>query len=183
MYGTNPYQPYSYQSNYGGMPNYAQRGYNSQPQVMGQPQVQPQPQMQMQPQMPMEIPIQDIKFVNRAQAEAYIVFPNTKVMLIDKESGVVYMKTADGMGQTKTDYFRFEPINADGSPIKAQEPTPQVDFNEFVKVEQLKDFGFVTIEQYNALAQRLEQIQKRLEGAKQNVGQQPKQPETRVQMQ
>lgn len=122
----------------------------------------------------MEMPIQDIKYVNKAQAEAYIVFPNTKVMLIDKESGVVYVKTADGMGQTKTDYFRFEPINADGSPIKPQEPTPQVDFNQFIKREDLEKLDFVNIEQFNQLAQKFEQIQKRLEGAKANVGQ-PKQ--------
>ena len=136
--------------------------------------------MQMSQQMPpMEMPIQDIKYVNKAQAEAYIVFPNTKVMLIDKESGIVYLKTADGMGQSKTDYFRFEPINADGSPIKPQEPIPQVNFDDFVKKEQLDKLGFVNIEQFNALAQKLEQIQKQLAGGRQNVGQ-PKQPETRV---
>ena len=172
----NPYSNYPY-SNYG-MPNYSQRPYTPQAQqAMQNTQqipMQPQPQMQMQPQTPMEMPIQDIKYVNKAQAEAYIVFPNTKVMLIDKESGVVYVKTADGMGQTKTDYFRFEPINADGSPIKPQEPTPQVDFNQFIKREDLEKLGFVNIEQFNQLAQKFEQIQKRLEGARTNVGQ-PKQ--------
>ena len=177
MFGNNAYNPYPYQNNYGGMSGYAQRGYNSQPQPMTQPQPQVQPQMQMpmaQPIPPMDMPIQDIKYVNKAQAEAYIVFPNSKVMLIDKESGIVYIKTADGMGQSKTDYFRFEPINADGSPIKPQEPTPQVDFDQFIKKEDLEKFGFVNIEQFNQLAQKFEQIQKRLEGVKQNGGQ-PKQ--------
>lgn len=168
-----PYQPYSpYGAN-----NYMQRPYAPQPQQMTQPQPQPQPPMQMpmaQQMQPMEMPIQDIKYVNRAQAEAYIVFPNTKVMLIDKESGIVYMKTADGMGQTQTDYFRFEKVNADGSPIKPQEPIPQINFDEFIKKEDLEKFGFVTVAQYNELAQKMEQIQKRLEGAKSNVGQ-PKQ--------
>jgi hypothetical protein len=154
-----------------------QRAYTPQAQQMAQNQMQPQPQMQMpmaQQMQPMEMPIQDIKYVNRAQAEAYIVFPNTKVMLIDKESGLVYVKTADGMGQTQTDYFRFDRVNADGSPIKPQEPTPQVNFDDFIKREDLANLGFVTIDQYNALAEKLSQIQKRLEGAKQNVGQ-PKQ--------
>lgn len=166
------YTPYTYGQNYGYSP-YGQR-FSSQPSQMAQPQPQTQPQVQIpmaQQMPPMEMPIQDIKYVNKAQAEAYIVFPNTKVMLIDKESGVVYMKTADGMGQTKTDYFRFEPINADGSPIKPQEPTPQVDFGSFVKKEDLEKAGFVTIEQYNALAQKLEQIQKQISGGRQNVGQ------------
>ena len=174
------YQNYGYQPNYS-TPNYMQRPYNPQPQQMAQPQPQVQQPMQMPQQMPpMELPIQDIKYVNKAQAEAYIVFPNTKVMLIDKESGVVYLKTADGMGQSKTDYFRFEPINADGSPIKPQEPIPQVNFDEFIKKEDLEKFGFVTVAQYNELAQKLEQIQKQLAGGRQNVGQQPKQPEARV---
>jgi 23S rRNA-/tRNA-specific pseudouridylate synthase len=178
-----PYQNYPYSSPYAPT-NYMQRAYAPQTPQMAQPQqqaqVQPQMQMPMAQQMPpMEMPIQDIKYVNRAQAEAYIVFPNTKVMLIDKESGIAYVKTADGMGQTQTDYFRFDRVNADGSPIKPQEPAPQVDFNQFIKREDLEKFGFVTVSQYNELAQKLEQIQKRLEGAKQNVGQ-PKQPEARV---
>lgn len=171
-----PYQNYPYSSPYAPN-NYMQRSYTPQAQQMAQNQMQPQPQMQMpmaQQMQPMEMPIQDIKYVNRAQAEAYIVFPNTKVMLIDKESGLVYVKTADGMGQTQTDYFRFDRVNADGSPIKPQEPTPQVNFDDFIKREDLANLGFVTIDQYNALAEKLSQIQKRLEGAKQNVGQ-PKQ--------
>lgn len=174
------YTPYQYGQNYGYSP-YGQRfAPQTQQMAQAQPQVQPQMQVPMAQQMPpMEMPIQDIKYVNKAQAEAYIVFPNTKVMLIDKESGIVYVKTADGMGQTQTDYFRFDRVNADGSPIKPREPTPQVNFDDFVKVEQLKDMGFVTIQQYQELAQKLEQIQKRLEGAKSNVGQ-PKQPEARV---
>lgn len=166
MYYQNPYGSY-------GVPNYMQRGYSTQPQPMGQPtqpQMQPQqPQMTMPQQMPMEMPIQDIKYVNKAQAEAYIVYPNTKVMLIDKESGIVYLKTADGMGQSKTDYFRFEPINADGSPIKPQEPTPQVNFDEFIKKDQIGKLGFVTIAQYNELVQRLDTIQKQLTGGRNNV--------------
>lgn len=175
MFANNPYQSYPYTNTYGGAPSYAQRGYNSQPQPMAQPQPQVQQPMQMPQQIPpMELPIQDIKYVNRAQAEAYIVFPNTKVMLIDKESGIVYVKTADGMGQTQTDYFRFDRVNADGSPIKPQEPIPQVNFDEFIKKEDLEKFGFVTVAQYNELAQKLENIQKQLLGGRQNVGQ-PKQ--------
>lgn len=173
MYG---YQGYGYQPNYG-TPNYMQRNYNSQPQQMTQPQPQMQNQMQMpmsQPMPMMDMPIQDIKFVNKAQAEAYIVYPNSKVMLIDKEGGVVYVKTADGMGQSSTEYFRFEAINADGSPLKPQEPTPQINLDDYIKKEELKNLGFVTIAQYEELAQKLEQIQKYISGGRQNVGQ-PKQ--------
>lgn len=165
----NPYGNYS-------APYYVQRNYN-QPQSIPQPQPQMTPQMQMpmaQQMAPVEMPIQDIKYVNKAQAEAYIVYPNTKVMLIDKESGIVYIKTADGMGQSKTDYFKFEPINSDGSPIKEQDSTKQVDFEQFVKKDDIKNLGFVTIAQYNELVQKLDSIQKQFVGGRQNGGQ-PKQ--------
>ena len=163
MSANNPYQAYPYQTNYGGVQTYQQRAYGYQP----QPQFQQQ--MQMQQQMPpMELPIQDIKFVNKAQADAYIVFPNTKVVLIDTESGIAHIKTADGMGQSRTEYYRFEQVNADGSPIKPQESPQQINFDEFVKKEQLKELGFVTFEQYKEIAQKIEQLQKKLEGVKSN---------------
>lgn len=170
MYG---YQGYGYQPTYPN-PNYMQRAYAPQPPQMPQNQQMPQPPINNTPLA--ETPIQDIKFVNRAQAEAYIVFPNTKVMLIDRESGVAYIKTADNMGQSKTDYFRFEPINADGSPIKPQEAKPEVNFDDFVRVDQIGKLGFVTVDQYNMLLEKLNALQKKLEGVKPNVAK----PETRV---
>ena len=169
------YQNYGYQPTYQ-QPNYMQRGYAPQPQQMPQNQQQTFAPIQTPP--PMETPIQDIKFVNRAQAEAYIVFPNTKVVLIDTESGIAHIKTADNMGQTKTDYFRFEQVNPDGSPIKPQEDKPEVNLDEFVRVDQIKKLGLVTIDQYNALLQKIDQLQRKMEGVKSN-GTGTK-PETRV---
>lgn len=161
------YTPYSYTQGYGYFP-YGQR-FAPQTQPMAQPTPQ-QPPMQMQPQMPMEMPIQDIKFVNKAEAEAHIVYPNTRVLLIDKESGMAYLKTADNMGQSATQLFKFEPINTDGTPIKPKSPTPQVNFDEFVKVEQLKDFGFVTIDEHKKVLAELEAIKKALAPKPQTKG-------------
>lgn len=168
MYQPNYQQPYAnpYGNAYG-LPTYGQNSYPSPQNMMRQPQLQPQPTMQY------ELPIQDIRFVTSEEAKAYIVMPNTKALLIDR-NGVAYLKTADAMGQSQTQYFRFEPINADGTPIKPQDPTPQINLDEYIKKQDLEKFGFVTIEQYNALAQKLEQIQKQLAGGRQNVGQ-PKQ--------
>lgn len=155
------YNSYPYYQGYGATPNYTQRQYAAQP-----PQMMPtQPQMPLQPSM--DSPIQDIKFVNRAQADAYIVFPNTKVMLIDNESGMVYVKTADYMGQSKTDYYRFSPVNADGSPLKPQEEPPTVNFDDFVRKEQIPSLGFVTYEEYGKLISELDEIKKALSSSKQ----------------
>jgi hypothetical protein len=135
------------------MSTYAPNPYQTQ-QIM-------QPQPQPQPQVSYEIPIQDIRFVTSEEAKAYIVMPNTKALLIDR-NGLAYLKTADGMGQSQTEYFRFEPVNADGSPIKPQEKPQEVDFSDFLKKSDLEQMGFVTKEQYTTLSQRLEQIQKQI---------------------
>lgn len=129
------YMGYPYSNNYG-YGTYGQR-IASQTQQMAQPQPQ-QPMMQMQPQMPMEMPIQDIKFVNKAQAEAYIVFPNSRVLLIDKDGGMAHLKTADNMGQSTTQLFKFEMVNEDGSPVKPQEPKAEFDPTKFVTIEEFE---------------------------------------------
>jgi hypothetical protein len=167
------YQGYGYQPY--GVPNYPQRAYNYQPQQMAQPQMQPQ----QQPQMQYEIPVQDVRFVTSEEAKAYIVMPNSRALLIDRQGGMAHLKSADNMGQSQTDYFRFERVNADGTPIKPQEPAPQINLDDYIKRQDLENFGFVTIDQYNALAEKLNQIQKQLSGGKQNVGTN-KQPEARM---
>lgn len=161
----NSYMPYSY----GGysMPTYQQRAYN--PTIPQMQQMPTNPQVPMQ-QMPSELPIQDIKFVNSAQAEAYIVYPNTKVLLIDMQSGVAHLKSADGMGQSQTQYYKFLPINADGSPLKQEkEPTP-INLDGFIKRDEISTLGFVTEDKYNALLDELDKIKKYLQGVKQNAG-------------
>lgn len=160
------YNAYSYNAGYG-MPNYQQRAYN--------PIMQPMQQMPQNMQIPMQqpqsdMPIQDIKFVNAAQAEAYIVFPNTKVLLIDMQSGIAHLKSADGMGQSQTKYFKFIPSNADGSPVQQTEPTTQINLDGFVKREELESLGYVTVDKYNELIEELNKIKQYLSGAKQNAG-------------
>jgi hypothetical protein len=152
----NPYSQYPY-TGYA-YPNYGNRQFM-------QPQ---QPQMAQQQQQPMqyETPIQDIRFVTSEEAKAFIVMPNSKALLIDQKGGIAHLKTADNMGQSVTQYFRFEQINADGSPIKPKEPTPQVDFEQFAKKEELN--GFATVEQYNALVEQLNIMKKMIVGGKPN---------------
>ena len=172
------YTPYQYGQNYG-YSSYGQR-FAPQTQQMAQPQPQVQQPMQMpmaqqmQPQVAVapQVPqIQEFRHGTEDEIRPIIIYPNCVAYYIDYSKGRMYAKRADGAGMSSLEYYELTPINADGSPIKPQEPTPQVNFDEFVKVEQLKDMGFVTIQQYQELAQKLEQIQKRLEGAKSNVGQ------------
>jgi hypothetical protein len=162
MYGQNPYSQYPY-TGYA-YPNYGNRQFMQPQQTQ-----MAQPQMQQAQQSPMqyETPIQDIRFVTSEEAKAFIVMPNSKALLIDQRGGVAHLKTADNMGQSVTQYFKFEQVNADGSPIKPQEPTPKIDFEQFARKEELN--GFVTMEQYNALLTKLEVMQKIITGSKSNI--------------
>lgn len=171
MYG---YQGYGYAPNYQ-QPNYMQRAYPSQAPQM--PQNQPQPQapigmpQQMQPQAPIapQVPqIQEFRHGTEDEIKPIIIYPNCVAYYIDYSKNRMYAKRADNSGLSSFEYYELTPINADGSPIKPQEPTPQVDFADFVKKEDLEKLSFASIEQFNQLAQKLEQIQKRLEGAKRN---------------
>jgi hypothetical protein len=83
---------------------------------------------------------------------------------------MAYLKTADNMGQSQTQCYRFEAVNADGTPIKPQEQPTQPDFSEFVKVQDIQKFGFVTKEQFDALSKKIDEIQNQKMGVKPNVG-------------
>ncbi len=152
----NPYSQYPY-TGYG-YPNYGRQNYMQPQQQMAQPQMQPQQQVQPQ----YETPIQDIRFVTSEEAKAFIVMPNSKALLIDKNGGVAHLKTADNMGQSVTQYFKFEQVNADGTPIKAQEKQQAVDFSQFV-----------TISQYNELLGQFNDLKSMFQNAK------PKQAESK----
>ena len=159
-----------------GTPTYMGQGYQNYPyQRQGlNPQMQMQPYPQAQPQMQYETPIQDIRFVTSEEAKAFIVMPNSKALLIDKNGGVAHLKTADNMGQSVTQYFKFEQVNADGSPLKPQEPTPQVDYSQFVTKKEIGELPTAEqykqlAEQYNTLLAKFETMQKIIAGGKPNV--------------
>lgn len=153
----NPYSNYPY-GGYG-MPNYGQRQYMQPQQQMVQ-----QQQMQPQPQMPFDMPIQDVRFVTSEEAKAFIVMPNSRALLIDKNGAIAHLKTADNIGQSVTQSFKFEEVNADGSPIKVKEPEPQMDYSQFAKKEELT--SFVTVEKYNQLFERFNEMAEQLASMK-----------------
>lgn len=153
MYGqNNPYSQYPY-TGYA-YPNYGQRNFM-------QPQQQ-MPQQQVQQPMQYETPIQDIRFVTSEEAKAFIVMPNTKALLIDLKGGMAHLKSADNMGQSVAQYFKFEQVNEDGSPIKQEESAPKIDYDKFMKKEDLEGFGFVRQDQLNAVFDKLQIMQNQI---------------------
>lgn len=153
-------------------------GYQQQQMQMAQQQ-QVQPiQSNMQTQQPMAnnapipqgFPIRELRFVTSEEAKAYIVMPNSNALLLDTVNGMAYLKTADYLGQSVTEYFKFNKVNADGSPIQTNEQsTTQVheevkseplDTKDFLKKDDIK--GFITVDEFKSLSEQVKNLQNKL---------------------
>lgn len=124
----NPYNPYM--GNYYSQYNNAYQNFQQQP--------QPQMQRQQMPQAPVEMPIQDIRFVTSEEAKAYIVYPNNKVLLIDRQNNIAHLKTADNMGQSSSKTYKFQEVDAEGKALAKDCPNPALDLKDYVKKTDLQ---------------------------------------------
>lgn len=138
-----------------GFPNASTYNYGYQNPIMQQPFMQ-QPQMTQQAvpvqTQPYDIPIQEVRFVNADEANAFIVMPNTKVMLIDKNNGVVYVKSADAMGQSSKELYKFEKVDSLDA-VSSKE-------SNFVKKDDLA--GFAEKADIKELVDRIDRLQKQI---------------------
>jgi hypothetical protein len=168
MYGQqNPYSQYPY-TGYT-YPNYGQRNYMQPQQQMAQPQMQQQ--VQGQPQQPI---MPTLCYAKMEEAKPYIITaPNSSMLFIDREKGKALLKSTDNMYNTYSQYFNFVETDENGNTLKPQEPTPQVDYSQFVTKKEID--GLPTAdqykqlaEQYNTLLAKFETMQKLIAGGKPN---------------
>ena len=151
---------------YNAMPQFPY-GYQQQMQQRGQMAMQQPmtPTMQMPQQtipMQFEPPIREIKFVTSKEAEAYIVMPNSSSLLIDKQEGIAYLKSADNMGQSFMEIYHFSK-NAPQGQINAQE-TPKalnpIDLSSYITNEQLEGKNYATREDLEKLSAKIDELRK-----------------------
>lgn len=93
-----------------------------------------------------DLPVQSVRFMNETEAKAYIVMPMSKELLVDKEKGIAYLKSADNMGQSSCRIFRFEETNEEA-------PKP-VDTSIFLTKDDGK--AFVSKKEFDMLAEKIE---------------------------
>lgn len=128
--------------------NYYQQGYPQYPQYS----YQNQPMVQRQN----DSAFNDVKFVTSDEAKAFIVMPNTKVMLMDRDKSVFYIKSADALGKSTLEGFRY-------SKLEDNEPSEYVkleDLKGFVKVDDLANF--LTKEDISGLIDKIDNLQKQV---------------------
>lgn len=167
MNGQQNYYPnYSYMGY--GMPNYMQRSYmqTQQPPIQQQ---MPQQQMQSsapvvsQPTVPFvyETPIQAVRFATEAEANAFIVYPNSTAVFIDESRGKIYLKTANQAGVSSIRHYGELKGDKEESTVeKEKKDSSDMDLGQFVKKDQLN--GFVTMEKHNELLENYKFLEQQL---------------------
>lgn len=127
----NPYLNNQYNGTY--IPNY---NYNQQV-----PMQRPM-QTTQQPQTTEDVPFNDIKFVTEDEAKGYILFPNTRVMLLDRDKSVFYIKTADSLGKSTLEGYKYTKLEDKSTDNVSRE----IDTKDFVKTQDMKDYlsNFIT---------------------------------------
>ena len=84
----------------------------------------------MQPQEP---PLSDLRFLTEDEIKAFIVMPNTKVLLIDKDRGVACIKSANAAGESFSKLYSFSPIDGAKKEPPKQESEPAVSYDKEIK--------------------------------------------------
>lgn len=137
MYNNNPYNSYygGYQPNY----NYQQPTYNYQ-----------------QPVQKQDMPFSDVRYGTLDEAKAFIVMPAKSVMIINKNMGEFYIKTADSMGNSALETFKYTKI--DNNPTQPQ--TSEFNPKEYVKISDLNEFSknFLTREDLKLFNDKINEL-------------------------
>lgn len=141
--------PYNY-TNYNSYLNGNPFLSNQQPLMQMQAQNQPIQQINNQQQTnyttPNDYPI-SIKFATEAEALSHIPMPNTRIMFMDRNNNVFWIKWADSMGTAGIEKYEFRRV--DNTNETQQKKENNIDTSMFVKQEDISKFGFITQTQFN----------------------------------
>lgn len=128
------YNPQSYNQSYGYMPQQAQQFQNN--------------------------AFSKVIYGTLDEAKAYILTPNESIMIINKELGEFYVKTADVMGKSVLEGFKYSKIDNNAT----QSVSAEIDTKEFVKTSDLDKFA--TKQELENIYQQLASIQEQVKGDK-----------------
>ena len=153
LYSQYPYTGYAY-------PNYGQRNYMQPQQQMAQPQMQQQ--VQGQPQQPI---MPTLCYAKMEEAKPYIITaPNSSMLFIDREKGKALLKSTDNVCNSYPRYFNIIETDENGNILqeKPQEQVQQLDTAKFISKDEIKNYGFVRQDQLNALIDKMQLMQDRI---------------------
>lgn len=136
------YNTYLSGNQFTGYPQTQQMQFSSQ----NQPMQQVNNNQQVNYTNPNDYPIQRVQFATEAEVNAFMPFPNTRVMFMDRNNNVFWIKWADSMGTAGMEKFEFKRVDNNSNNITQEH---NVDTSSFVKQEDLSKLGFVTEDEFN----------------------------------
>lgn len=95
-------------------------------------------QMQQNVQAPMMTNVEWIKIDDIKEVENISVGQNQERWFMFSGDTVFGKKTANGLGVTNVDYFRFEPYNINGTNQTTEVAIPEIDLSEYMKLGDMK---------------------------------------------
>lgn len=95
------------------------------------PYQQPAPPPQVDASQQVQRPTLQVPWVNgEVGAQAYLIAPNSTVLLMDSDNPIFYIKTSDLSGKATIQAFKYEEINP-SAPVSSTAPTNYVTREEF----------------------------------------------------
>lgn len=108
---------------------------------------------------------QDVIYGTIDEAKGWIIAPNTKVMIVDVDKSMFYIKSADIMGKPTLECFRyFKVSDEDDKGFVSAEPKEFVkpsELNEFVKKAEIENY--VTSNDFKKVLTEIDKLKKRIE--------------------
>lgn len=128
MFG-NGYNGYGGYGNYGAPAPYAQQVYTPYQQTAVQQQMTPN---SVQPQQAQQKPALQVPWVNGVVgAQAYMINPNSSVLLMDSDDSAFYIKSSDLSGKSLIRTFKYEEVFTDGQKKESPKYVTKEEFEEF----------------------------------------------------
>ena len=137
------------------------------------------------PQMPPQAPIsqgmtpkpyspisqlQGIIFATEEEVKGYLMPLSSRIMFMDKDKQVFYIKSSDSLGISNIEYYSFNKFNPDElkKATDTTNATPNINLEDYVKRDEIKALPTVEqyndlLEQYKAMTSELATLKKRLD--------------------
>lgn len=93
-----------------------------------------------------DLPLQEIRFLNADQIKGFIVYPNTSVMLIDRDNKLVYIESADNMGNLSKQVYSYNDFNE-----MSKEPKFEIKKEDFDNLATKDDVKRIVVEMVDKL--------------------------------
>ena len=94
------------------------------------------------------------------EAKAYILLAGESIMIINKDLSEFYVKTADSMGKSVLEGFKYSKLDNNTT----QSVSDEIDAKELVKTSDLEKFA--TKQELESIYQQLASIQEQMQGGK-----------------